>query len=802
MALVKSVQGLPDPFASFEEKKTDEYGLKIGNRISKEWFNGTLIANGCEYMIRREYVVQNRLAVRAEHDTTLHKNLAKRGDNDLNLLNLDWENINWIEKFRNNVANGISDENYRIDIKCSDMLSVKMREEKADGYRKLMASRDLLENAKKKLGIDLMPAGGIPEDEDELQLLMKIKTKDKIDIGEQILIDYIKKTNGWDFIHQQTNKDAVDVSLLIARCWIDKNDGVKIAYVDPENYIHSQVRKNDFSDKFYEGVVETITISDLRRESDFTENELRHIAKTYAITNNAPYVNYYMVPIEQIVDHKINVLRFAWKTSKEEVYLAKKRKGETIKVSRKSDTFKANAREDRKELRRKLDTWFEGNVVIGCNAIYGYQECENLSRDTMNKAMSPFVTISVDIYQNRLRSFIDNVKVFGRRLQDAYLKLQYILAELRPDTIEIDIDQLAEIDSGSGGSKKAKYQEALNIFQIKGIVLTKRVNMGEDGIKDGAAVNARASAQGSAIPHLLNAITFYYNQIREVSGVNPARDGSLTNDALVGVSKMNELASNTNTKHIVNAAVMFNLKLTELISTRIQSIFTHKEAAHIRSIYENVIGKEFLDAIEVMKDRHLHEFGFYAQPIPTKQEIDEFKQDLSIALQEGSIDVEIKSQAVKIAHSSIELAYEFLTYHRRKRIKQKQEEEMMLSANKSQNDAAASQAKAQYDTQAYGQKKQIDIQYASQLAQIEIMKAKALQDIQQPVADKEFEQEVYLTKIESLASIQKETFKEDRKDKRTEKQATQQSELLDQRHNKKQPIDFENAFADFDDDGI
>jgi hypothetical protein len=39
--------------------------------------------------------------------------------------------------------------------------------------------------------------------------------------------------------------------------------------------------------------------------------------------------------------------------------------------------------------------------------------------------------------------------------------------------------------------------------------------------------------------------------IRDLTGINPARDGS-SQDALLGVNQMSDLASNTVTKHIVD----------------------------------------------------------------------------------------------------------------------------------------------------------------------------------------------------------------------------------------------------------
>jgi len=49
-----------------------------------------------------------------------------------------------------------------------------------------------------------------------------------------------------------------------------------------------------------------------------------------------------------------------------------------------------------------------------------------------------------------------------------------------------------------------------------------------------------------------------------------------------------------------------------------------------------------------------------------------------------------------------------------------------------------------------------------------------------------------LKKIEVEAMKEKEAFIEDRKDKRTKMEGTQQSEMIDQRNNDLMPIDFEN----------
>jgi len=794
MGLIKSVSGSPDPFATFDEKKSDEYGLKIGQAISGDWFGSGVIGKNstCNFMERRNYVRDNRLFVRGEQDTKYYKDLNSKGDNDLELYNLDWTIINLVEKFCRIVSNGITEENYRLDIRATDKISVKLKKDKEEKYMKNIITLPMLKKAKEVLNVDQLPQGYVPEDEEELQLFLEIKDRPKIEIAEELLINFIKKTNEWDYIVQQGNKDLVDNGLIGCRVYTDKNDGVKVAYVNPENYIHSEVERNDFADKYYEGVVDTITLSDLRRESDFTEIDLRKIAQTYGSRGSATTKDYQTCLLTELLDLKIDVLRFAWKTSKTTVYKAKKRKGQLVKVSKKNDNYSAPEANDYVTLSKTLDTWFEGNYIVGSNAIYGYKECENLSRDTMNKAMSPFVFMASDMYENRPISFLTKIKPLAVQMQMQHLRLQHLISELTPDLIEVDLDMLAELDDGKGGPKKAVWETALKMMKVKGVIFKKRIDMGDSGQKEGSAVKPTSHSQGSAIGVILNAWAHYYNLIRDITGVNPARDGSLPADALLGVNQLAQLASNTATKHIVDTAVMFYKKVNEVISSRVKGVYTHKEAAHIREIYENAISKNMFDALEVMKNRHLHEFGFVYEMLPTNQEMTEFKEDLSIALQEGSIDVEVKSEAIRIAKVNVKLATEYLFFHRRKRKKQAMQEQMALSKDKSQNDAMAAQSKVQADMQAYSFKKQVDLQYAGQLAQIELTKAHGLQQLASEKGETEFRQDVFLEQIKVNSKLQLEEEKENRKDDRTKIQATQQSKMIKQRTYDGDEIDFEN----------
>ena len=787
-----------DPLAPFEEKQTNAFGLAVAELIATDWFKGSIPTDTmvCEFNTRRDWIRNKRLFARGEVDVSKFKKRLSKTDSDLKYLNLDFRYINVAEKFGRIVINGISDENYLLDIRSTDKISVRLKKEKEQEYRKYIASSKLLEATKRDFGIDLAEGKQIPSDEEEMNMWLETKDRPKIEIAEESLIEWIKETNGWDDIEAQKNKDLVEAGIAVGRVWIDKNDGVKVSYVDPENYVHSHVKSNDFKEKFYEGVVEVISIADVQRESNLDDDSLRKIAKCYATINKISHdFNWDSSPVEDILTHRVHVLRYAYKTSKRIKYKKKIRNGETVKISKRSDTYTAPNRSDVGELDAVFDTWIEGNFILGSQIVYGWKECENLYDDIMNRALSPFITYATDIRNNRLRSFYDNIEKISDEMNFIALKIQHLTSELKPDLTVINEDALAELGDSEGGSKTTAWQDAIDLIGARGLVIEKTIDLGDAGGQQRVtAAKPYALQQGSGITVLLNQWAHYYNMIRENTGINPARDGMMGQDALVGINQMAQLASNTVTKNIADTSVRFNKKICEVISTRIHMIYRYSEAHKLRELYTNVVGKHLFDNMEIMKNRHLHEFGFTFRMVPTNEVVQKFREDLSIALQTSQITIDIKMEAESMFKTNPKLATQFLSYSVRKIAKQRMEEQKELAQHKSMSDAQAAQAKAQADAQALEFKAQVDLKVYGQKARIDIDKQIALNDINTPVNERKFQHEAQMEAIKTNSKFNMEDYKEERKDNRTKLQATQQSKMIDQRNFNKQPIDFENQF--------
>lgn len=768
----------PDPFATFDEKLDKSYGVSVARFISRDWFGTGVLTSGgnSNFLKRRDYIRQNRLFVRAENDIEEIKKLETRGPEDLSMQNLSWKYAKIAEKYCRKVSNAILEDNYKLDIRSSDPITMGLQKNKIQELKKNMIQKPFLENASKEMGINVSPTGYVPEDEDDLNLYLELQDRPKIEIAEQLLINFIKKSNTWDFVDRQTKWDMVIGGLLAARVYIDKQNGVKIKYVDVENLIHSYIRKNDFSDLKYAAEVDTITLSDLIREAngEISETKARDIARMYGSKNgtSSTFTNYSYCDFNELLDYKIDVVRFVWLTSKTIVFKKKIKDGKTVKVSMRDEKFYTEEKEGVGMAKKVMDTWLEGTYVIGSDVVYGYKECENLERDSMDKAVCPFIIFATDIYENRLSSFLDSIKVPIEQMQGILIQLQKLRKKLRPDTTILNIDVLAELDDGQGGVNMDKFNEVIATLNSEGVVFEKTIDMGEAGHQRGVAANSQAQQQGSGIGRLLELFVFYGNQIREITGLNPYTDGAMNQDALVGVTELAQMSANTSIKHYIDTAMAFNKRICEVVSTRLGSIYRHKDAGHLRELYNNIIGKELVDGLEVIADRHLHEFGFTYEMYPTNAEIKEFKDSLNIALTNGQIDVAIESNAKSIAKTDIKLATKYLLHAIKQANKRKVQDEMALSENKSQNDAKSAQAAKAAEVEAYKANKEADLEYKQKEVELELYKAKKLKEIEEPYLEKRFNEKMKIEVAKGSAMIGKTEMLEENKEKRLKEQAT------------------------------
>jgi hypothetical protein len=266
-----------------------------------------------------------------------------------------------------------------------------------------------------------------------------------------------------------------------------------------------------------------------------------------------------------------------------------------------------------------------------------------------------------------------------------------------------------------------------------------------------------------------------------------------TKDALVGVQKLAAANSNTATRHILEAGLYLTAEVAESLSLRISDII---EYSPTKDAFIQAIGAHNVATLEEMSSLHLYDFGIFIELLPDEEEKQLLENNIQMALQQQSIELE---DAIDLRNvNNIKFANQLLKIRRKK----KQDRDQQLNQQNIQAQAQANAQAQQVAAQAEIQKNQAIVQNQTQLeqmkAQLNTQKMEQEHILKKDILILEHQMNLQLKGLEVQGMQNRETQKEDRKDERTKIQATQQSELIDQRQTGKPPKNFETPEAGFD----
>ena len=280
--------------------------------------------------------------------------------------------------------------------------------------------------------------------------------------------------------------------------------------------------------------------------------------------------------------------------------------------------------------------------------------------------------------------------------------------------------------------------------------------------------------------------------IRDVTGLNEARDGTLPDkQSLVGLQKLAAANSNVATRHVLQASLYLTLRTCENISLRVADalMFPMTKQSLMSSISRYNVG-----TLEELSSLNMHDFGIFLELEPDEEQKQILEQNIQIALQAGQIDLEDAIDIREVAN--LKLANQML----KKRRKDKAARDQQAQQANMQAQAQSNAQLAEQTAMAEANKQQILTEQKMQLekakSDFEVQKMEREAQIKQQLMELEFNYNMQLTQAQGQTRKQGEEFKEDRKDERTKIQATQQSELIDQRKNDLLPKNFESAGND------
>jgi hypothetical protein len=407
------------------------------------------------------------------------------------------------------------------------------------------------------------------------------------------------------------------------------------------------------------------------------------------------------------------------------------------------------------------------------------------------KVKMNYSIVAPRIYDGRIDSLVKRITGFADMIQLTHLKLQQVMSRMVPDGVYLDADGLAEVDLGNGTNYNP--QEALNMFFQTGSVIGRSFTSEGDMNPGKVPIQEITSGSGgNKMQALIANYNYYLQMIRDVTGLNEARDGSMPDkNALVGVQKLAAANSNTATRHILQAGLFLTAETAECLSLRISDII---EYSPTKDAFIQAIGVHNMATLEEISKLHLYDFGIFIALQPDEEEKAILENNIQMALQQKSIELEDAIDLREI--KNIKLANQLLKIRRTK--KQERDRQLQLEniQAQSQSNTQAAQAAAQVEVQKNQALTQSELQLEQMKAQIQAQKMQQEVMHKKELMELEFQYSMQLKGIEIEGMKNREKEKEDRKDERTKIQATQQSEMIDQRKSGKPPKNFESAGND------
>ena len=780
----------PDQVVPEEEKKSREYGLQVAQAIEHEWFRNSSGQN--RFISNFQNFNRLRLYARGEQPVQKYKNeLAINGD--LSYLNLDWKPVPILSKFVDIVVNGMTDKGYEIKSYATDPFATKQRTNYAANALRDIQNSAEIQQLNELTGRNFYSSAdpeSLPEDQNELDLYMQLNYKQSIEIAEEEAINNILDYNKYDEIKKRLAYDLTVLGMGCVKTDFNLSEGITVDYVNPANIVYSYTDDPNFEDIYYVGEVKNMSLSEVKRQFPWlTDSDLEEIQK-YPGRNSYVENTWW----GQETQDQVQVLYFEYKTYQDQVFKIKQTEQGLEKTLEKPDTFNPPQNDNFERVSRAIEVLYCGAKVLGLGGnLLKWELSENMTRpygDTTKVNMNYIIT-APRMYQGRINSIVEKSIGFADMIQLTHLKLQQVLSKMVPDGVYLDVDGLAEVDLGNGTNYNPA--EALNMYFQTGSIVGRSLTQHGELNRGKVPVQELQTSNGMGkIQSMIQTYQYYLQMIRDVTGLNEARDGSTpAKDSLVGLQKLAAANSNTATKHILQSLMYLTVRTCENISLRISDMlqFPLTQQSLMTSI--NTFNTHTLKEIEKLS---LHDFGIFLELEPEEEDKANLEQNIQMALQQQNISLEDAIDLREI--KNIKLANQSLKAKQKK----KQELDRAQQLENIEAQAAANAESAEKAALAEVQKNQAmaetEIQIEQAKSQFEIAKMEREAEIKKQLMAEEFNYDIELARLQGQAQKQKEAEIENRKDKRVKIQGTQQSELIAQRQNDSLPKDFESAGND------
>jgi hypothetical protein len=627
------------------------------NQVKAAFYYNCLNAgNGYMTNVRRQEFIQNRLIATGRNSIApLVKKIKgtygkkKDGESDVNLVNLDWEGLKLVSKFRDIMIGKI--EELEFDF-VATAINPEAGAEKEAIKNKIWAETQQAEWIKMMesiAGVQLYQKAEteIPiETKRDLDLYMGIEFKHAYETSIELGIKYVVEDNRWDMLKKLLIEDAFDLGRFCVDPVQNPIDGrVELRYVDIVNAVLPEFRGHFMEYPEMCGYFYTITVAQLMAstpEGQITPEKAMELAQRYSSrfgnpTYQTPQTTIYNTDatFNALLAYNVPVFKLYFEATDRLKSETKQREFDKkvmwvdpstpIGESEYNETRKSAGKQFKaKKKVEATDVHFYHQVhwIIGSDIVFDYGKVPNQARSLSKSklAMCPLKYYVVDHI-----SMIDRLRVFDEAANLAWLKMQAAKASARPTGYSIDVSALANLKVDS---KDMTLDKAIQIYDQTGnLVWASRNFLQPDNMVGYKPIQTIENGLGKDYQDWLNDLAYNYNMMREVIGLNAATDATTQNDrTLSGVARLSVQGTQNALSQLVYALTFLSSRMAEEIAQKLQILVKYGDI----TVLEQSIGSASVRLIG--SEITPHTFGFMLQARPTIEQRAELKEAAKSAL--------------------------------------------------------------------------------------------------------------------------------------------------------------------------
>lgn len=480
-------------------------------------------------------------------------------DGKQSYVNLDWTPPMIAPKFMEVLLGNFMKRSEKPKCTAIDPVSIKKKKKARDLAEFRMLEPELSQEADAAIGKYKTRGEVEPKSYDELDLFFNIDYR----TPEEILMERgtanVLGENNWTDKKRRLLSNIRDAGYGVTYTRARQNGKIDISVIHPADYFSSYSEDNDLGDAFLMGHKEPYKIYQVRELfPDMPEMELFELAKKSKDCMNPSSMrfstDYYNTAKRPYDDYAVSMLFFEVKTVRPSYFVERTTEKNRLYVSSKKQK-PLGLGSDKTLIEKPIEVIYQGVFAEGANKLLSFGLLDRMIKPSNIKELAKaYFSYSVYMPSNvnmKNIPLIQRIRSSVKMITLTHMKIQQLIAKMRPSGIAVDVSGLKDVDLGQGEVKPLELQR---VYDQTGNVYYSSRDEDDDTRKNIPIIELPNNGSVNQIKSAIDVYNFYVNKIRDEIGINEYREGSSVNPKLgLGVLQQQIKESNNATDFIYDA---------------------------------------------------------------------------------------------------------------------------------------------------------------------------------------------------------------------------------------------------------